>query len=94
MRAHSFADDGHHQPCTTSRARTLERTSARQACLDAFAWAITPCDSGVCLAQLIRQFTELAAGCNTGDYATVAPPASNFYTYNMAVANSCTDTYM
>jgi hypothetical protein len=56
--------------------------------------AITPCDSGVFLVQIIRQFAELAAGCNTSDYASVSPPASNFYTYNMAVANSCTDTYM
>jgi hypothetical protein len=58
------------------------------------ALAIAPCDSGVFLVQIIRQFAELAAGCNTADYASVSPPASNFYTYNMAVANSCTDTYM
>ena len=44
--------------------------------------------------NLLRQFAELAAGCNTSDYASVSPPASNFYTYNMAVANSCTDTYL
>ena len=48
--------------------------------------------------QLVRDvhrlFTSLAAGCNTGDYATVAPPATNMYTYDMAVSNSCTDTYM
>jgi hypothetical protein len=36
----------------------------------------------------------LAAGCNTDDYATVAPPAATMYTYNMAVDNSCTDEYI
>ena len=44
--------------------------------------------------QLIRQFQALAAGCNTDDYASVAPPAGNMHTYDQAVANSCTDAYM
>ena len=44
--------------------------------------------------QLIRQFQDLAAGCTTDDYATVAPPAANMHTYIQAVANSCTDDYM
>lgn len=41
-----------------------------------------------------RVFTTLAAGCNTDDYATVAPPAASLKTYNDSVANSCTDTYI
>jgi len=45
-------------------------------------------------ATFTRTFTSLAAGCNTSDYATVATPASNMSTYDMAVANSCTNGYV
>ena len=46
--------------------------------------------------QDIRKFTQLAAGCDPVkyNYATVAPPAANMESYNEAVANSCTDTYV
>ena len=43
--------------------------------------------------QDVRKFSSLAAGCNTEDYATVAPPAGTIASYTEAVANSCTDSY-
>ena len=46
------------------------------------------------LSQDARKFSKLAAGCNLDDSATVAPPANNMVSYDEAIANSCTDSYM
>lgn len=46
------------------------------------------------LSQDVRKFSVLAAGCNLDDTATVAPPAKNMVSYDEAIANSCTDSYM